>query len=123
MTDDASWEGAVTRTVSELGGFDILINNAGIEISALVIDLDAAELRRMLDVNIVGTALGIKHAFRAMRPDGPAGAGRRRRQHLLGRRDHPFPRHRGLLGEQVGSRPAHQGRRAGVRDSWATACG
>ena len=75
VTDDASWEGAVTRTVSELGGFDILVNNAGIEISALVIDLDAAELRRMLDVNIVGTALGIKHAFRAMRPDGPAGQG------------------------------------------------
>jgi NAD(P)-dependent dehydrogenase (short-subunit alcohol dehydrogenase family) len=29
----------------------------------------------MLDVNIVGTALGLKHAFRAMRPGGPAGRG------------------------------------------------
>jgi NAD(P)-dependent dehydrogenase (short-subunit alcohol dehydrogenase family) len=75
VTDDASWEGAVTRTIVELGGFDILVNNAGVEISALVIDLDPAELRQMLDVNIVGTALGLKHAFRAMRPDGPAGQG------------------------------------------------
>ncbi len=75
VTDDASWESAVTRTVVELGGFDILINNAGVEISALVIDIDPAELRQMLDVNIVGTALGIKHAFRAMRPDGAAGQG------------------------------------------------
>jgi 3alpha(or 20beta)-hydroxysteroid dehydrogenase len=75
VTDDASWEGAVTRTIVELGGFDILINNAGVEISALVIDIDPAELRQMLDVNIVGTALGIKHAFRAMRPDGAAGQG------------------------------------------------
>ena len=29
----------------------------------------------MLDVNLLGTALGIKHAFRAMRPGGPAGRG------------------------------------------------
>jgi NAD(P)-dependent dehydrogenase (short-subunit alcohol dehydrogenase family) len=29
----------------------------------------------MLDVNILGTSLGLKHAFRAMRPDGPAGQG------------------------------------------------
>ena len=29
----------------------------------------------MLDVNIVGTALGMKHAFRAMRPGGAAGKG------------------------------------------------
>ena len=29
----------------------------------------------MLDANVVGTALGLKHAFRAMRPGGPAGEG------------------------------------------------
>jgi len=29
----------------------------------------------MCDVNIVGTGLGMKHAFRAMRPGGGAGAG------------------------------------------------
>lgn len=75
VTDEASWEKAVAATISELGGFDILINNAGIEVTALVADIDPVELRRMLDVNIVGTALGMKHAFRAMRPDGAAGKG------------------------------------------------
>jgi 3alpha(or 20beta)-hydroxysteroid dehydrogenase len=75
VTDDASWETAVAATVFELGGFDILINNAGIEISALIIDVEAADLRNMLNVNVVGTALGIKHAFRAMRPEGSAGNG------------------------------------------------
>lgn len=75
VTGDASWEGAVAATIAELGGFDILVNNAGIEISALVIDVEAADLRSMLNVNVVGTALGMKHAFRAMRPDGPAGTG------------------------------------------------
>jgi len=75
VTDEAQWEAAVAATVQELGGFDILINNAGIEVTALVADIDPTELRRMLDVNIVGTALGMKHAFRAMRPGGAAGQG------------------------------------------------
>ncbi len=75
VTDEAQWETAVAATVRELGGLDILVNNAGIEVTALVADIDAAELRRMLDVNIVGTALGMKHAFRAMRPGGMAGRG------------------------------------------------
>lgn len=75
ITDEASWEAAVSTTIAELGGFDILVNNAGVEVTDLLIDLDPAELNRMLGVNVVGTALGIKHAFRAMRPEGPAGAG------------------------------------------------
>src|SRR3954452_4473643 len=75
VTDEASWESAVTATVAELGGFDVLVNNAGIEITSLVVDLDPEQLRRMLDVNVVGTALGMKHGLRAMRPGGVAGAG------------------------------------------------
>src|SRR3954471_3579250 len=75
VTEEASWEQAVSATVADLGGFDVLVNNAGIEITELVVDLDPANLRRMLDVNVVGTALGMKHAFRAMRPGGAAGNG------------------------------------------------
>jgi NAD(P)-dependent dehydrogenase (short-subunit alcohol dehydrogenase family) len=75
VTSEAGWEAAVAATIAELGGFDILVNNAGIEISALVADADVADLRRMLDVNVVGVALGLKHAFRAMRPGGSAGQG------------------------------------------------
>jgi 3alpha(or 20beta)-hydroxysteroid dehydrogenase len=75
VTDDTSWAAAVAATIAELDGYDILVNNAGIEVSALMIDVDPADLRNMLNVNVVGTALGIKHAFRAMRPDGPAGRG------------------------------------------------
>jgi 3alpha(or 20beta)-hydroxysteroid dehydrogenase len=75
VTDDAQWEKAVAVTIATLGGYDILINNAGIEITSLVVDLKAEDLRRMCDVNIVGTGLGMKHAFRAMRPGGNAGAG------------------------------------------------
>jgi NAD(P)-dependent dehydrogenase (short-subunit alcohol dehydrogenase family) len=75
VTDEASWEAAVTATVDQLGGLDILVNNAGIEISGMIADIDAADLRRMLEVNVLGTALGIKHGLRAMRPGGAAGDG------------------------------------------------
>jgi NAD(P)-dependent dehydrogenase (short-subunit alcohol dehydrogenase family) len=75
VTDDAAWEAAVAETVAELDGLDILVNNAGVEISGLAVDFDPAQLRTMLDVNVLGTALGIKHAFRAMRPGGAAGVG------------------------------------------------
>ena len=75
VTDDASWASAMARTVEELGGLDIVVNNAGVEISGLVIDLDPQDVRRMLEVNVLGVALGLKHAFRALRPGGPAGRG------------------------------------------------
>jgi NAD(P)-dependent dehydrogenase (short-subunit alcohol dehydrogenase family) len=75
VTKEEDWLAAAKATIDAFGGFDILINNAGIEITALVADLDPVGLRRMLDVNIVGTALGLKHAFRAMRPGGAAGKG------------------------------------------------
>ncbi|WP_330232263.1 SDR family oxidoreductase [Nocardia sp. NBC_00508] len=75
VTDDAGWEQAVADTVAALGGLDIVVNNAGIEITGLLVDLDPSEARRMLEVNVLGTALGIKHAFRAMRPGGAAGRG------------------------------------------------
>jgi 3alpha(or 20beta)-hydroxysteroid dehydrogenase len=75
VTEETSWERAVSAIISELGGFDILINNAGVEITSLVIDVKAADLARMCAVNIVGAALGMKHAFRAMKPGGAAGKG------------------------------------------------
>ena len=75
VTDDDQWAGAVDATHAQWGGLDILVNNAGVEVTALVVDTEAEALRHMLDVNVVGTALGMKHAFRAMRPGGVAGRG------------------------------------------------
>jgi 3alpha(or 20beta)-hydroxysteroid dehydrogenase len=75
VTSDDAWAQAVPQAISHLGGLDILVNNAGIEITSLLIDLEPEGVRKMLEVNVLGTALGIKHGFRAMRPGGPAGAG------------------------------------------------
>jgi NAD(P)-dependent dehydrogenase (short-subunit alcohol dehydrogenase family) len=75
VTDDASWEAGVASAIQQSGGLDVLVNNAGIEISSLIIDLDPDDVRRMLEVNVLGTALGVKHAFRTMAPGGAAGNG------------------------------------------------
>lgn len=75
VRDDAAWEAAVSSTIDALGALDIVVNNAGIEVTDLLIDLDAAAASNMLEINVLGTALGIKHAFRAMRPGGAAGSG------------------------------------------------
>jgi 3alpha(or 20beta)-hydroxysteroid dehydrogenase len=75
VTDDASWEAAVTSTVDQLGGLDIVVNNAGVEITSLIADVEANDVRKMLEVNVLGTTLGTKHALRAMRPGGPGGQG------------------------------------------------
>ncbi|WP_110205886.1 SDR family NAD(P)-dependent oxidoreductase [Nocardioides daejeonensis] len=75
VTDDASWEAGIASAVEQVGGLDILVNNAGIEIASLFVDLDPDVLRRIFDVNVVGTSLGVKHAFRTMGPGGAAGQG------------------------------------------------
>jgi len=75
VTDEASWDNAVVAAASDFGGLDILVNNAGVEISSLITDVDPRSISTMLNVNILGTALGIKHGLRAMRPEGVAGKG------------------------------------------------
>ena len=75
VTDEASWQAAIASTVDALGGLDVLVNNAGVEISSLVVDVEPNDIRTMLEVNVLGTLLGLKHGLRAMRPGGAAGTG------------------------------------------------
>ncbi|QCW50587.1 SDR family oxidoreductase [Nocardioides dongxiaopingii] len=75
VTDEAGWEAAVAAAVERTGRLDIVVNNAGVEVSSLAADVEVSDIRTMLDVNVLGTALGIKHALRTMRPGGAAGHG------------------------------------------------
>jgi 3alpha(or 20beta)-hydroxysteroid dehydrogenase len=75
ITDDGEWENAVVAANDILGGLDILVNNAGVEITSLLTEVTADQIRKMLDVNVLGTTLGIKWGLRTMRPEGLAGQG------------------------------------------------
>ncbi|MER6977407.1 SDR family NAD(P)-dependent oxidoreductase [Streptomyces carpinensis] len=54
VTDDASVREAVAAAVAELGGLDVLVNNAGIGAQGTVEDNDDEEWRRVFDVNVLG---------------------------------------------------------------------
>src|SRR5262245_16552675 len=75
VTQEADWEEAVSVAIDRFGGLDILVNNAGIETTELLTETSVEAFRRDLEVNVMGVFLGLKHAFRAMRPGGRAGRG------------------------------------------------
>ncbi|MFE8948597.1 SDR family NAD(P)-dependent oxidoreductase [Streptomyces sp. NPDC007856] len=54
VTDDASVRTAVERAAEDLGGLDVLVNNAGIGALGTVEDNDDAEWQRVFDVNVLG---------------------------------------------------------------------
>src|SRR4051794_35842747 len=54
VTDDASVRAGVAAAVEQLGGLDVVVNNAGIGAQGTVADNDDAEWFRVLDVNLLG---------------------------------------------------------------------
>jgi NAD(P)-dependent dehydrogenase (short-subunit alcohol dehydrogenase family) len=71
---DVSQAAAVTacfrKAVKRFGSVDIVINNAGVLIPAKVVDLETADLQRMLDVNLIGALHVMQEAVRQMRRQG-----------------------------------------------------
>ncbi|MFF2502862.1 SDR family NAD(P)-dependent oxidoreductase [Streptomyces sp. NPDC058067] len=54
VSDDASVRTAVAAAVADLGGLDVLVNNAGIGAQGTVEDNDDDHWHRVLDVNVLG---------------------------------------------------------------------
>ncbi|MEO6950863.1 MAG: SDR family oxidoreductase [Polyangia bacterium] len=63
----------VDAAVSQLGGLDIVVNNAGIEKKASFVDYPLAELQKILAVNLVGPFLVAQAAARRMITQGRGG--------------------------------------------------
>ncbi len=70
VSSEPDVEALVGAAVAKLGGVDIFVANAGILISGALTEFDVAKWRKVLDVNMVGQMLCMKHAFRVMEKAG-----------------------------------------------------
>ncbi|MEZ5144055.1 MAG: glucose 1-dehydrogenase [Acidimicrobiales bacterium] len=62
VTDEAGWVEALETAEGAFGGLDVLVNNAGVVSFGSVQDVDPAEFRRIIEINLVGCFLGIHAA-------------------------------------------------------------
>ncbi|MEO6906549.1 MAG: 3-oxoacyl-[acyl-carrier-protein] reductase [Abditibacteriaceae bacterium] len=70
VADAVACENAIKQTVKELGGIDILINNAGINDDGLLMRMKEEQWQRVLDVNLNGAFYCTKAALRPMLKSG-----------------------------------------------------
>lgn len=65
--------GVIDRLADELGGVDVLVNNAGTGTMTPFLDLDLSTVRQVIDVDLVGPFLCGQHAARRMIAQGGGG--------------------------------------------------
>jgi len=70
VASEADWARVVAACEHVFGALDILVNNAGIVIRHPIEEMCEADYRRVIDVNQVGTFLGMKAAIPALRRAG-----------------------------------------------------
>ena len=74
VTDEVSVDALFDQTVARFGRVDLLFNNAGVSAAAVPLDeLPVADLRAVLDVNVLGAMLCARAAMRIMKAQTPQG--------------------------------------------------
>ena len=63
ITDEASVNDAITKTIAHFGQLDVIVNNAGYSIYGSVEALSNEEFRKTIDVNLFGTVNVIRAAM------------------------------------------------------------
>lgn len=66
VSSEADWQTVVDETVQEHGGVDVLVNNAGILRFAALPDMALDDYLRIVNINQVGTFLGMKTVAKPM---------------------------------------------------------
>ena len=66
VASEDGWQRVVDATMDQHGRIDVLINNAGIFHRAKLIDHTLDDLRRILDINLIGVFLGMRTVAPAM---------------------------------------------------------
>lgn len=74
VRDEDQLRAAVELAVAQTGSLDVMVNNAGVINVAPLVDTTADQWRRILDINVVGIALGSKVAAQAMIEQGRGGS-------------------------------------------------
>src|SRR5690625_1218227 len=63
VTDEAAWARIAQETIDAYGKIDILVNNAGISINQKLHETSVEQWDKVLDINLTGTFLGMKHVI------------------------------------------------------------
>lgn len=70
VTDEDSWSAVMSDMKQQDHGLDVLVNSAGAAIKATLQQTSLKQFRNMLELNLVGTFLGVKAAADHMRSGG-----------------------------------------------------
>lgn len=73
VADRKSVFGAIDRTVTELGGLDVVVNNAGIAVQSPIEEIGPEDVERIFSINFNGVLWGIQAATKAFKRLGHGG--------------------------------------------------
>jgi 3(or 17)beta-hydroxysteroid dehydrogenase len=78
VVNEDHWARAIDTALNDLGGFEVLVNNAGVFLQRSIEETTFEEYDRVMRINVWGTMLGTKSALASMKErikeDDPAGA-------------------------------------------------
>ncbi|HJS86204.1 MAG TPA: glucose 1-dehydrogenase [Acetobacteraceae bacterium] len=66
VTDEDGWPAVIRMAEERFGGLHVMVANAGIGVTATIVEMSLADWRRQMAVNVDGVFLSVKHAIPAM---------------------------------------------------------